>query len=827
MDEVKKAQLPYEDDELTVVRGVFDRVRLFIGMYIGQGGTTGAMHLVNEIVTNSIDEAISEESPCDKVDILFDEAECKFIVSDNGRGIPFDRLVTITTEEHSTTKLIGKRKSKFSGGQNGIGIKVTVGLSDYFAITSYRGMESQTIEFFDGEMKLGKVEKLKKAQHGTVFAFVPSPKYLGEFKITCDMIEDYVRRLSYIIPDQCAVTYIEVPKKGKEKTFKYKRQGLNADVEFMSQTLEFPPVYIHPDNTVVNEENGEEMWMEMAFSYDSSLDDMITDSYCNYVSTKEGGFHEQAAQRAICDFLSRQAKLLDPNNKYEVTYDDCRRGLILAVNCNHENPQFEGQHKSKVSNKNIMTDGRQLMSQELQKYFDSNNGLLRRIIGYLRTVSKARMEANKIKKNSVKKASSFLDESDMTTFYNISDRNSRGYRELLITEGDSATSAIMSARNAEYQAVFGITGVVANAWNMKVSDALADRAYAQLIRILGCGIGKDFDINKLKWNAIIIATDKDVDGGAISSLICLFFARFYPEIIQAGRLFRVVPPLYSLKPASMKKVGYKGRDFVFDKKEYNAVNHRIVADNVDIALIHAKTKNEIINGKGEAEPLSRKEALKWLATTVQYLPELKNLEARSHCPAYILEYVIYFRFISIVNNKDEAKAFKEFVNLVTTKFPEWEYDDAMQSFNGSIDGKHITLIVDDLFMNKMAKRMLRIMSEQQAFYIACKNHKSETNNDPKADDWDALTLGTFLEKVCGQYSIDIDKRFKGLGEADAEMIFISTLNPKIRKLIRINMSDIDENMETMKLLHAGTEEMREARRKMLDEADITMEDIDN
>ena len=164
----------------------------------------------------------------------------------------------------------------------------------------------------------------------------------------------------------------------------------------------FSPIVIQMKEPVVNEKE-EAIQMDMAFSYDSTLDDMVIDSYCNYVSTKEGGYHEQACQRAICDFFSRQAKQLDPNNKYEITYDDCRKGLIVVVNCHHTNPQFEGQHKSKVDNKDIATEGRQLMYQELTKYFDSNNALLRRIIQYLRQVAKIRMESTQIKTSVLKK----------------------------------------------------------------------------------------------------------------------------------------------------------------------------------------------------------------------------------------------------------------------------------------------------------------------------------------------------------------------------------------------------------------------------------------
>ena len=671
-------------------------------------------------------------------------------------------------------------------------------------------------------MKEHPIVKLKKDKHGTQTIFVPSKKYLGNFKITVDMVEDYLRRLSYIMPPQMKIKYTSKNKRGKivENTYKY--LGIGADVEYLSQTLMFSPIVIQMKEPVVNEKE-EAIQMDMAFSYDSTLDDMVIDSYCNYVSTKEGGYHEQACQRAICDFFSRQAKQLDPNNKYEITYDDCRKGLIVVVNCHHTNPQFEGQHKSKVDNKDIATEGRQLMYQELTKYFDSNNALLRRIIQYLRQVAKIRMESTKIKTSVLKKPTTFIDDAETPTFRNVSDRNSKGYKELLLTEGDSATGAVDSARNVKFQAIYGITGVVANTYGMKLSRVVESQ-FKSFIKVLGCGIGKDFDINKLRWNAIIIQTDADADGNNITSLLIVFFACHLSEIIKAGRLYKSVAPLYLLNTEKSKKI-YKGKDYMFDKKEYMRTTYKIASENLDIGLITPKTKKDLVNGNGKFDELNKKEKMAWLETTAQYLPELNYLAKRTGCDRYIteLEYICYF--MSITDPFDSDEGMSRFMELVHSKFRELTYNIDTQSITGSINKESFTLIVDEIFQ-KMASRMIRIMKEQSAFYIACKN-KNASINDPKSDDWDRMTLGEFLTMVEGKYSVVIEQRFKGLGESSADLMFRTMMNPKTRKLIRITMKDVEDAMETLKILHGDSAEMREMRRKILDEADITLDDIDN
>lgn len=502
------------DDVYEYKENEFDQIRQCLGMYIGAGDLEGAMHLVNEVVTNSIDELTNPNTIGNTIWITFIEKECKFIVEDNGRGIPLDKLYDVIQKKHYSTKF-NREFNRYSGGQNGVGTTVTAALSDHFLITSTRDGKSRTVFMRGNDLEDQGIVSIKSDKHGTYTEFIPSTKYIGTFKIEIADVEDYLRRLSYILPDGVKMKYLGINKKGKETARTYTRLGLNANVEYLSQSLEFPPITVTiPEQVIeVPDHDDEYFKLEFAFSYDRTLDETVAASFCNYLATKEGGTHEQVVQQAICAFFTRQAKALDANAKYEVSSDDCKKGLIFAVNCDHSNPKFEGQHKSKVDQRNVLQYGRKPIIDALTEYFETNNGLLRRIVQYLRQIARIRQEAKKIKSTTLKRPSTFLDDADIgKIFVNISDRNYTGYKELILAEGDSAVSAVGSARNSQCQAIFAITGVVANTFGWSLDRVKSNPTFAALIQVLGCGIGKDFDINKLKWNAILIATDSDVDG---------------------------------------------------------------------------------------------------------------------------------------------------------------------------------------------------------------------------------------------------------------------------------------------------------------------------
>jgi len=378
---------------------------------------------------------------------------------------------------------------------------VVSALTDYAAFTSYRGYEIKCVEYKDGIVTDHPVKKTNKEENGFSVKFVPSQKYLGKIDITIDLVEEYFRQMSYVIPSNMNINlYTRKSEDEKFKLHKLDSQGLAADVNYMSPALEFNPVEV----SFISENFD----LIAAFSYDKSLDDMAVDSYCNYIHTTEGGNHEIAVQRAVCDYFTREAKNLDPNNKFEVTYDDCKKGLVMAVNCRHVNPAFEGQHKSRASNKDVLQEGRKGINDALTKYFSENNALLRKAVGYLRQIAKIRLEAHKIKGISIKKTTSFLDDASLKGFINIADRNYSGYKELLITEGISAQGAILNARNPKNQAVFIVFGVTDNVYGLPVQQMLQKETFRNLTTILGCGVGDEFDINKLKYDRIVIFTDK-------------------------------------------------------------------------------------------------------------------------------------------------------------------------------------------------------------------------------------------------------------------------------------------------------------------------------
>lgn len=504
-DKSVKNEVQFKDDEYIVLGDDFKEIQTCTGMYLGGVGNEGVLHMVKEIFTNALDECNNTESPANKITVIYNENTAEVVIDDNGRGIPFSEFRKACTKKHVSTKFMreGDRSNNiYSAGMNGVGIKVVAALSDYYITTSCRGKEEKTIEFINGEIKDHEPVKCKKNTHGLITKFKPSRKYLGEFDLSSDDIENYLRGISYIMPKGIKIKYIGMLKDSDvcvNKVFTY--SGLEANVEYLSSTLEFPPIFVE---NIIDDIN-----LEVAFSYDKTLDDTIIDSYCNFINTKSGGYHEIGAQRAICDFFSREAKKADPNHKHEVLYDDCKKGLILAVNCKMPEPLLEGQHKDKLGSKEVQYTAKKIVSEKLIEYFSSNNGLLKKIISYLRQISKARLETHKIKGIDTKKPTSFLDDAELRGFTNISNRNYKGYKELLITEGVSAGGSLEQARNAKHQAIYTVTGVVSNTMGEKTSTVMGGVIFRTLVKILGCGIGPDFDINKLKWNKIIICTDAD------------------------------------------------------------------------------------------------------------------------------------------------------------------------------------------------------------------------------------------------------------------------------------------------------------------------------
>lgn len=803
-----------KDDRFQEILDEFEQIRSCIGMYISKLGTDGALHIVKEILNNAIDECVNIRSDGNEIIVRFDENITEFSVQDNGRGIPFDRMVDCCTKKHTSTK-IDRTADWVKGlaGRNGVGLVVTTATSSLMKITSFRDGYYKCIKFIDGKLNdtedIGKISSLPNGEDivsGTVVDVIPSEKYLGVMNVTSDLVEDYLRCMSYTLPEHITLHYVatlrdtEVP-----YTRSFKREGLENCVKYFSQNTEFEPITISvgmnkpEDGTYINFD------LEMSFSYDKHLVDSIIDSYCNYIHTTEGGNHESVAKAAICNFFSREARKLDENSKYEVLYDDCKRGLILAVNCMHVDPAFEGQHKTRVSNSDVNKYGKSLFMSGLEEYFDKNKATLRKIVQYLRTIAKARMESEKIKGVSQKKMTTFLDEVTLTNFYPLRDRNYLGYREIYFAEGLSAGSQLNTVRNNMYQAILCMRGPINNVTNMTYATMITKEICKAVVDVLGCGAGPTFDITKLKWTKIIIMTDADVDGSNLASLLINFIWRFMPDLILSGKVYIAMAPFYLLDSKQMKKMTKKDSHWVYNISEYYDIINKSASQNITLYYPDAED--------GRLIKLSEQAVFNWLKDNNEYLIELDALRKRTFASPTILETVCYAK---LKHPEDELA----YSNYVLDLFPEVAYDLETQTFSGSHNGRHINLIADDAFFS-VAKRFMKKLTINSHLLLGVKN-----KND-KNDNVEIMTISEILDMVKSKIVIQIEERFKGLGETKPYILFLTTMNPKMRKLKRLTVNNINELTQLLDNIHGDSKQNIEWRRQLLSSEPISYLDIDN
>ena len=795
-------EMAYKDDVYQAITNQFQQIQECIGMYISAKGKEGAFHLFKEIFNNALDECVNANSPADTITIEFFADLGQFVVRDNGRGIPFEEMVKSCTEKHTSTKFNANRSfNKYSAGCNGVGLVVTTALSNYMEIKCVREYsdgesKEKTIKFNHCVLDEGKIKPSKNGKHGTQVTFSPSHEYLGDFEITADDIITWLRHMSYIMPPNVTIKFNYYPKEGDiPQSRVFTAVGLGENVKFLGTELEFEPVCLTYTE--------DEMELEFAFSYDKTVPDEVIDSYCNYVITTDGGYHEDACMSALCDFFVKAARKADPDAKYEVIRTDCRKGLVAAVNCRAMHVVLEGQHKSKVGSKEIADTGKSGILNGLTEYFSNNNQLLNKFITYLRQMAKIRIESFKIKGIKPPKPMTMYDEADIAEYCPISERNKKDYCELIITEGKSAAGAIKQTIHPYYQALYVTRGVLTNVAEMPLGNIVKSKIPSDLIKIIGCGIGPQFNINNLRWNKIILAQDADADGNFIKSLASAFIIVTMPELIEDGRLYSAKPPLYTIGEKSVKR--YKAeKDWLYDKREYRNFENDIIVNNVIFST-----------GKDASHPFTKALFRDWLEANRFYLSELEALAKYTACDTDIIEHVCWVLINDLARfHEVSAEKIKEYFKSV---FPEMTYDHENKSLYGAYNGKVYSLIMDSVFV-KAAKTFMNTMAaNNDTIYVTSKNaHEGE---------FETQTIGQFFKSVYSEYTIDIPQRFKGLSEVDPVLLFTTTMNPKTRKLVRLTMEDRERAIKDMMLLH-GAKNV-EQRRQLLLNARIDNDDIDN
>ena len=581
----EKVTQEYDASQIQVLEGL-EAVRKRPGMYIGSTSSSGLHHLVYEIVDNSIDEALA--GYCDTIEVVIEDGDI-IRVSDNGRGIPVDiqaqtgksALEVVFTVLHAGGKF-GNGGYKVSGGLHGVGASVVNALSEWLEVQVHKDGKIYEMKFSRGDI----TEHIKVVgetdRTGTVVRFKPDGEMFDDTVYDYDILHTRMREQAFLNAGLKISTRDLRPGKEQYDEMCYDG-GIREFVEYINRNK--TPLH---SGVIYMKDVRSDSVAEIAMQYNDSYNEMLV-SFANNIHTPEGGMHETGFKTA----LTRVINAYGVKNGYlkgeeKLSGEDCREGLTAVISVKLTEPQFEGQTKAKLGNAEMRSLVDSVVADRFSQFLEENPTVAKLIMDKTLTASRAREAARKARETVRRKTG--LESGQMPEKLQDCNEKDPSLCEIYIVEGDSAAGSAIQGRDSRFQAILAMWGKMLN-----VEKARADKIYGNdklrpMIVALGCGIGEEFNIDKLRYHKIIIMADADVDGSHIRTLLLTFFFRYMRPLIEKGYVYSAVPPLYKLIRGKNQRVAYSD-------EERDAVSAEMRGDNPDAKIDISRFK-----GLGEMDP---------------------------------------------------------------------------------------------------------------------------------------------------------------------------------------------------------------------------------
>ena len=542
IEQVKQSH--YDETQIQVLEGL-EAVRKRPGMYIGSTGPRGLHHLVYEIVDNAIDEALAGYCTHIETEILEGDV---IRVTDNGRGIPvgihpkmgIPAVTVVYTILHAGGKF-GGEGYKVSGGLHGVGASVVNALSEWLIVEVKNGEHIYQQKFARGVAQGDLTIIGDTDETGTRVTFKPDGEIFEELVYDYETLHTRLREQAFLNAGvRMTITDRRTPT-GPSDSMCYEG-GIRSFVEFIHQRRGLEA--LHEDVIYMKGDSGDNV-AEVAMQYNDSYNELLL-SFANNINTGEGGTHEDGFKQALTRVLNAYARknnLLKDSDK-NLSGEDCREGLTAIISVKLREPQFEGQTKGKLGNTEMRQVVSAIVTDKLTTYFEENPQVARTIIEKAITASRAAEAARKARE-ATRRKSPLEGVGLPSKLKDCSERNNER-TELFIVEGDSAGGSASDGRDRRFQAILSLWGKMLNVEKARLDKVYSNEKLLPIIVAVGCGIGEDFDANKIRYNKIIIMADADVDGSHIRTLLLTFFFRHMRPLIELGHVYIAQPPLYKV-----------------------------------------------------------------------------------------------------------------------------------------------------------------------------------------------------------------------------------------------------------------------------------------